>query len=140
MYDKWWDIRFLNVERKNRFLNLAGILPLAAKPQDLRLQEVRHGRKIIFIKQLNIQEEPTDHLFYSPTIYQPSFLSTLPLNTHLATYHNARTKEKDRWSSIRIDRLDLLVEALGEGGDNVLQSRLEVLAQRPLLINCSQKI
>jgi hypothetical protein len=82
-----------------------------------------------------------DHLFYSPTIYQPSFLSTaLPLNTHLATYHNARTKEKDRWSSIRIGRLDLLVEALGEGGDNVLQSRLEVLAQRSLLVNCSQKI
>jgi hypothetical protein len=38
-----------------------------------------------------------DHLFYSPTIYQPSFLSTaLPFNTHLAPYHNARTKEKDR--------------------------------------------
>lgn len=33
-----------------------------------------------------------------------------------------------------------LVEALGEAGDDVLQSRLEVLAQRTLLVNRGQQI
>jgi len=33
-----------------------------------------------------------------------------------------------------------LVEALGERGNNILQSRLEILAQRTLLINCGQQI
>jgi hypothetical protein len=56
-------------------------------------------------KELNIQEESTIIYFTASPLYQPSIVSTLPLNTFLPTHHNARTKEKDRWSSIRIVRL-----------------------------------
>jgi hypothetical protein len=52
-----------------------------------------------------IQEESTIIYFTTSHIYQPSILSTLPLNTYLPTHHNARTKEKDRVSSIRIVKL-----------------------------------
>ena len=49
-----------------------------------------------------------------------------------------RTKERDEDGAGIVDILLLRVEALGERLDDILQSRLEILAQCSLLVNCGQ--
>ncbi len=85
-------------------------------------------------------ESTDDHLFYSSPHHLSTFPSSAPplfISSTFLPLPHARIKKK-RINGVAIHiRGRFLVEALGECGDDILQSSLEFLAQRTLLINRS---